>query len=403
MIATLWDLLELTLRWLHVITGIAWIGASFYFVWLDNSLRDPPEWKAKQGVKGDLWAFHGGGIYEVAKYRMAPPSMPARLHWFYWEAYSTWITGMLLLLVLYYFKAGSYLVAPGGIVQQPLLAVLASLAFIFSGVAVYELLLRMGLAARPPLLIAIAVVLALGYSFAAHELFSPRAAYLHVGIVIATIMVANVFIGIIPPQRAMVRALEEGREPDGDALAMAKLRSTHNNYLTLPVLFCMISNHYPVLYGHRYSWLVLVYIIFVAGSARQYFNLKHRDVHKPGILVACVLAFALVALGVAWDSRQPALADSPAVTDTQALAVASQHCSVCHSKHPTQAGFTAPPAGIVLESPADFAAHADRALVAVSSQYMPLGNLTGMSGDERALLLTWLRQVQASGAASAAQ
>ncbi|TGD74623.1 hypothetical protein E4634_05315 [Mangrovimicrobium sediminis] len=399
MIATLWDLLELTLRWLHVITGIAWIGASFYFVWLDNSLRDPPDWKAQQGVKGDLWAFHGGGIYEVAKYRMAPPQMPARLHWFYWEAYSTWITGMLLLMVLYYFQADTYLVGPDNPVRAPLAAVGLSLVYIASGVAVYELPLRAGLAARPPLLVASGLVLALLYSYAAHLLFAPRAAYLHVGILIATIMVANVFIGIIPPQRAMVRALEAGREPDAGGLAMAKLRSTHNNYLTLPVLFCMISNHYPLLYGHRFAWLILVYIVFVAGSARQYFNLKHRDIHRPGILLTCAGLFALLALWLAWDARPPpAAAGEPRVADAAMLEVSAAHCAVCHAAQPTQPGFTAAPAGIELESVDDLRRQSARVAVAVSSGYMPLGNLTGMSDAERQLLLTWLRQ---SGAAPA--
>ncbi|MFV8816320.1 urate hydroxylase PuuD [Haliea sp. E17] len=400
MIATLWDLLELTLRWLHVITGVAWIGASFYFIWLDNSLQDPPEWKAQQGVKGDLWAFHGGGIYEVAKYRSAPAQMPGHLHWFYWEAYSTWITGMALLMVLYYFQADTYLVAADGLVRQPWAAVATSLAYILSGVVVYELLLRSGISGRIPLLLGVALLLALVYSYLAHMLFSARAAYLHVGILIATIMVANVFIGIIPPQRAMVRALEAGREPDAAAMGRAKLRSTHNNYLTLPVLFCMVSNHYPVLYGHRFAWLLLVYIIFVAAAARQYFNLRHKGIHRPLILVTCAALYILLALGVAWDSRPALAAGAPRVSDAEALAVAAEHCAGCHSAQPSQPGFVAPPAGIVLESAADFHSYANRALVAVSSQYMPLGNLTGMETQERELLLNWLRQMSAGGAVS---
>ncbi len=401
MTAILWDLLELALRWLHVITGIAWIGASFYFVWLDNSLEDPPAWKSKQGVKGDLWAFHGGGIYEVAKYQAAPPEMPARLHWFYWEAYSTWITGMALLMVAYYFRADTYLIGADGLVREPFGAVLASLGYILSGVLVYEVLLRSGVTGRPLVLIAAALLLALAYSYAAHLLFAPRAAYLHVGIVIATVMVANVFVGIIPPQRAMVRALEAGQAPDVAALARAKLRSTHNNYLTLPVLFCMVSNHYPLLYGHRYAWLILVYIVFVAAASRQYFNLRHKGTHRPAILLACTGLFVLLALAIAWDGRPAPAGAAARVASTQALAIAAEHCTVCHARQPSQAGFVAPPAGVVLESEADLRNHADRAAVAVASQYMPLGNLTGMQAQERELLLAWLRQVGAAQPAAA--
>ncbi|HEY7774925.1 MAG TPA: urate hydroxylase PuuD, partial [Kineobactrum sp.] len=356
---TLLELATLAARWVHLITGIAWIGASFYFVWLDNSLAPAPAWKREQGVQGDLWSFHGGGIYEVAKYRAAPPAMPETLHWFYWEAYSTWLSGMVLLVLLYYLQASSYLVAPAGWVPGPGLAVIASLAFIGSGLLAYEALLRLGAAGRPPLFIGLMILLLALFSWLASQLFAPRAAYLHVGILMGTIMVGNVLIGIIPPQRAFVRAIAAGGPLPVAGLVSAKLRSTHNNYLTLPVLFCMISNHYPLLYGHRFGWLLLVAIIVITGTARHFFNLRHRGIYRPSILVGCAALFIILGLLLAWERRPVVVgAELPAVDTAQVLAVARVHCTVCHADKPTWPGFAAAPAGIVLETAADFRRYA---------------------------------------------
>lgn len=393
--ATLIDLSSLVVRWLHIITGIAWIGASFYFIWLDNSLRAPPDWKTQQGVSGDLWAFHGGGIYEVAKYKAAPPTMPRRLHWFYWEAYSTWITGMLLLFVVYYLQAPSYLLSADTPVNSATTAILASLAVIASGVIVYELVLRLGLTNSALRLALIALPLLTGYCLLLVMLFPGRAAYIHMGIILGTIMVANVFIGIIPAQRQFVSAIENGETPDTAPLALAKLRSTHNNYLTLPVLFCMISNHYPLLYGHRYNGLILLAIILITAASRQYFNWRHRDINRPWILWLCSALFLALAAALVIEQQPAASNPGKPVNSAAALSVLQEHCSVCHAQSPSHPGFSAAPLGMILEDESDLLPRLDKVGIAVSTRYMPLGNLTGMSDTERSLLLQWLDALRA--------
>lgn len=387
------DMLGLLFRWLHMIVGIAWVGASFYFIWLDNNLREPPKWKQDKGIKGDLWSFHGGGIYEVAKYKAGPEKMPKTLHWFYWEAYSTWITGMCLMFVIYYFQASTYLVPVDGWLTDPYAVIAASICFIVSGVAIYELLIRSKLADQP-LAFAVALTLVLSvYSWLSYQLFSGRAAYIHMGVLVGSIMAANVFIGIIPPQREFVRAIESETELPLQGLQMAKLRSTHNNYLTLPVLFCMISNHYPVLYGHRHGWLILMAIFVIAAGARQFFNLKHKGIHKPQILATCFVLFIVLSFAIGWDKykQQEALASLTVPTET-ALPIAAEHCSVCHASEPSFPGMLAPPAGMILVSEQDFSLHAASAMDAISTDYMPLGNITGMTSEERETLLGWLNQ-----------
>ena len=236
--------LNLAFRWFHVVAAIAWIGASFYFIWLDLNLRPPPQWKTDQGIKGDLWAIHGGGIYEVAKYHERPAEMPVKLHWFKWEAYSTWLSGTGLLILMYYLQAQNYLVGHNTLIQSPGWAVVASAIFILGGQLIYEVLLRTPLVKRGLLIAVALLVIITAASYIAHQLFSPRAAYLHVGAMIATWMAGNVFWGIMPAQRKFVAAVSNNQAPDTHAMGFAKLRSTHNNYLTLPVIFCMLSNHY---------------------------------------------------------------------------------------------------------------------------------------------------------------
>lgn len=391
MIVFITDVLSLVVRWLHVITGIAWVGASFYFIWLDNSLQEAPEWKQQRGIKGDLWSFHGGGIYEVAKYKLGPAEMPKTLHWFYWEAYSTWLTGMLLLLLVYYLQVSTYLLPPDGPIKQPLIGIAVSLAFIASGYVGYELLLRAGLAARP-LQFALYVALMLAVlSRLSVELFNDRAAWLHMGIVVGTIMVANVFFGIIPPQRRFVQQMEAGVEPEAAPLAMAKLRSTHNNYFTLPVLFCMISNHYPFLYGHRYNWLILILVMAITATARQFFNLRHKGIYRPSILAACAAAFIVLMGVIGWDSqRSSSAATTSSLSDLDAMALVTQHCSGCHATTPTFPGFAAPPLGVVLTSPDEVRLHAEKARQALLANYMPLGNLSGLTPAQRQQLVGWL-------------
>jgi uncharacterized membrane protein len=391
--------LNLAFRWFHVVAAIAWIGASFYFIWLDLSLREPPQWKADKGVKGDLWAIHGGGIYEVAKYHLRPQEMPQKLHWFKWEAYSTWLSGTGLLILMYYLQAQTYLVGHNTWIQSPGWAVVASIAFILGGQLIYELLLRTPLVKRG-LLIAAALLVVISFaSYLAHQLFSARAAYLHVGAMIATWMAGNVFWGIMPAQRKFIAAVSANEPPDMTAMAFAKLRSTHNNYLTLPVIFCMISNHYSFLYSHAYSWLALVAIGLCLAWGRHFFNLKHLGVVKPKILLSSFAGLIFIAIlmsisapgkyiaAVKADSTSTQNQVSDEARVTQLIQV---HCANCHSTVPTQTGFTAAPAGLLIDSVAHLKVQKVRALPALQSGYMPLGNFHQMTDVERKTLIDWL-------------
>ncbi len=405
---------NLAFRWFHVVAAIAWIGASFYFIWLDLSLREPPQWKADKGVKGDLWAIHGGGIYEVAKYHLRPPEMPVKLHWFKWEAYSTWLSGTGLLILMYYLQAQTYLVGHNTLIQSPGLAVIASIAFILCGQLVYELLLRTPLVKRGLVIAAALLAIITFASYIAHQLFSARAAYLHVGAMIATWMAGNVFWGIVPAQRKFVAAVSNNEAPDTCAMAFAKLRSTHNNYLTLPVIFCMLSNHYSFLYSHAYSWLVLVGIGLCLAWGRHFFNLKHLGYVKPIILVTSLLGIVVIAVLMSFTSGSPssssftstnsttsnsASAGGDAIQkDTQTASTDAAkitqlihvHCTNCHAATPSQPGFAAAPAGLIIDSAALLAAQKIRALPALYSGYMPLGNFNQMTDLDRKALIDWL-------------
>ena len=394
--AYLSEWLALMVRWFHVIAGVAWIGASFYFVWLDNHLREPPDWKKQEGIKGDLWAIHGGGIYEVAKYQLAPKTMPRELHWFKWEAYSTLLSGLALLFVVYYLGSPGYLIDPAKADISTGAGIAIGLGTLIGVMVIYESLIRSPLAGNGKAfgLVLFATLLAVDWGL--FQVFSGRGAYIHVGAVIGTIMVANVFLGIVPSQRALVNALNEGKEPDqrvARLAELAKLRSTHNNYLTLPIIFIMISNHYPMLYGHEYGWAILAAIGFITAFARHYFNRKHRDIHKPSILVAAAVMAGVLIWVVAPAPAEPMAAGTEAVSDDTVTTIVETHCATCHAETPTQPGFQSAPAGIKLDDLSLLAAHKAKVLqAAVSSQYMPLGNMTGMTEEERELLGRWLSE-----------
>ncbi len=389
------DWLSLVVRWLHLITGIAWIGASFYFVWLDNSLEPPPTWKQEKGVKGDLWAFHGGGIYEVAKYQLAPPVMPQHLHWFKWEAYSTWITGMCMLAVVYYLQADTYLVGSDSWASNAPTAIGTSIAYLLTGFILYELALNAGLAQRGKVFLLFMVALLAFAAWFATFAFSGRGAFIHLGALMGTIMVANVYFGIIPAQKGFIKSIEAGETPDASPMEFAKLRSVHNNYLTLPVIFCMISNHYPMLYGHRYSWLILLAIVAISAYGRHFFNLRHRNIIKPSILIFAALAFLSLVTLLAWDRHlETQKLSSRQVDNQQAMQVVEERCAVCHSAQPSFPGIVAPPLGMVMTAPEEIAPFAEKMSVAINTNYMPLANVTSMTEEERQLLLSWLNQMQ---------
>ncbi|MDP8985482.1 MAG: urate hydroxylase PuuD, partial [Pseudomonadota bacterium] len=297
------DWLSLLGRWVHLITGIAWIGSSFYFVWLDNHLLAPDDSLARKGVGGELWAVHGGGFYNAQKYRVAPPALPRSLHWFYWEAYSTLLSGLFLLGILYYAQAEIYLIDPRVAALSKPLAIAISLAFIVGGWGIYDALCRSALARRPAWLAAVLTLLFAAAAYALCHLFSGRGAFIQFGAMLGATMVANVFFVIIPGQREMVRAKQQGRDPDPQAGLRGKLRSVHNTYFTLPVLFTMISNHYPMTFGARYNWLVLIAMGAAGLSIRVYFVARHKRHERggktapwPALLGLAVLAATAAAL-----------------------------------------------------------------------------------------------------------
>jgi uncharacterized membrane protein len=381
--------LNMFFRWFHVIAGVAWIGASFYFVWLDNSLENPPQWKKDKGIGGDLWAIHGGGFYEVAKYKLGPEKMPENLHWFKWEAYTTWLTGMVMLWIVYYIGAESFLIDRSRMDFTQGQAIAAGMGFIISGVAVYEAMVRSPLQKNSKLFGLILFGFLIFMSWFAFQIFSARGAYIHVGAILGTIMAGNVFLGIMPAQRALVEAVERGESPDPKYGAFAKLRSTHNNYFTLPIIFIMISNHYPMTYGHEQGWLVLVAIGFISAYARHFFNLKNQGVSKPSILVISAIMLAALAAAMV-PAKIEAQKGEVVLTDVQVMAIVEQRCASCHAVSPSNAGFATAPAGIILESAEQALAMKDKMIPALQTGYMPLGNLTKMTDLERQQLMVWL-------------
>lgn len=394
--AYLMDWLQLFFRWFHVIAGIAWIGASFYFIWLDNSLREPPQWKKDKGIKGDLWAVHGGGYYEVAKYHLGPEEQPETLHWFKWEAYTTWLTGMVLMVLIYYVGAQAYLVDASKFAFTTPQAVMISVVALAMGLAVYEGLLRTPLRRNGMAFGLVLFLILTAFAWVMTSLFSGRGAYMQVGALIGTIMAANVFLGIIPAQRKMVAAVQAGETPDPAPALMAKLRSTHNNYLTLPIIFIMLSNHYPMTYGHEWNWAVLAAICAISAYARHYFNLKHQGKVQPAILVIALVALAGLAFLMAPPSATQTTVSDERAAELSAISVGEingileVHCAGCHAASPSSPMFSSPPAGLVFENTDHLMAMTDRVVTSMRSGYMPLGNMTGLSGEERALVIEWI-------------
>ena len=389
--AYLLDWLNLLARWLHFVTGIAWIGSSFYFIWLDNHLEPPAnEADAARGVGGELWSVHGGGFYRAEKFSGAPPALPATLHWFKWEAYTTWLSGMFLLALVYWYGASVYLVDASVADLSPVAAVLASMAIIAGGWIVYDGLCRSPIGRRDSALGIVLFLLVGLLAWGLCQLFSGRAAYIHFGAVLGTIMVANVFFVIIPGQRRMVEAAERGEAPNLEDGIAAKRRSVHNTYFTLPVLFAMTSNHFAMLYGHPLSWLLLVAVSLAGALVRVYFVARHRGKASPWPLVA---AGVLVLLAVILVAPRPAAAVAGGrATLDDVRGVVHARCVSCHAAEPSQPGFVAPPGGVVLESDEQIRAEAGRIhQQTVVTRIMPIGNLTGITEDERAVIDRWFR------------
>jgi len=388
--------LNLVIRFAHLITGIAWVGASFYFVWLDNHLLKPPAIKAEKGIGGDLWAIHGGGFYEVAKYKLAPPVMPTTLHWFKWEAYTTWITGFLLLSLMFYVGAETYLIDKRVADLTQWQAILFGLGSIVVGVGIYEILVRTKLRNHGIILGLILMAVATALSYGLTQIFSARGAYMHMGAIIGTIMAGNVFFGIMPSQRALVKAVEAGTAPDPAYGLNAKVRSTHNTYTTLPILFIMISNHYPMTFNHSANWLVLMAIVLITAAVRQYFVLRHFGKQKPLILVASVVATIMLAVAIAPRATEiTAEQKNQIVTDAEITQIIAQRCGSCHAEQPTDDIFTIAPAGVIFSDIASIKQWAPRIKArVVDAKDMPFMNKTEMTDQERLKLALWLAQLK---------
>jgi uncharacterized membrane protein len=394
----LWVWGEAFLRWLHASAGIAWIGASFYFVHLDLSLKKrdglPP------GAYGEAWQVHGGGFYNMVKYLVAPARLPPELTWFKWEAYATWFSGFALVVAVYYANAGLYLVSPEVLDMSPAAGIALSVAGLVLGWSVYDGLCRSPLGRNEAVLAATGFVFLTALAWVATHLFSPRGAFMQMGALIGTVMAANVLMVIIPGQRKVVADLIAGRTPDPVHGQRGKQRSTHNNYLTLPVVFVMLSGHYPLAYATRWSWAIFALLLVMGGTIRHFFNVRHQGKPSPwwtwGAALVCGLAIVwLSALGPAGaaaprDGTRTAAATAP-VTFQQVEEIVISRCSMCHAADPVWAGIVRPPHGVMLDTPERIKAHARGiALAAVWSSAMPPSNVTSMTSEEREVLAHWI-------------
>jgi uncharacterized membrane protein len=385
-----WSWGDLVIRWLHVIAAMAWIGASFYFIALDKHLRPPAEaTDAARGVGGEAWEIHGGGFYRVEKFRVAPETLPEPLYWFKWEAYTTWLSGFALLIVVFYIHASTYLVDKTVANLSSAEAIVISVAGLVLAWLVYDALCRLLGARDWALAVAVFAFIVLA-AWGAGRLFAAQAAYIEVGAMIGTIMVGNVFFVIIPAHWKLVRAKEAGREPDPAWNARGKQRSVHNNYLTLPVVFAMLSYHFPFTYGHSHAWLILVVLLAIGAWVRHYFNLRHSGQNAWWIPASAALATVVLAVLIR-PTNHVLQSSGPAPTLAQVQAIVQARCAPCHSMTPTEPGYSAPPAGIEFDTAVEIEGQASLInSLAVQTHAMPLGNATHMTPSERLTLARWL-------------
>ncbi len=387
------DWLNLLIRWAHLIAAIGWIGTSFYFIALDLSLRRRE--RMNPGVAGTAWEVHGGGFYHVEKYMVAPAQLPPDLIWFKWEAYLTWLTGFVLLVVQFYCNAEAWLIDPSVMALSPAAAIAISVISLVVGWLVYDGLCRSSLGQHTVGLTVVVLLFILGATILYTSVFSGRAALIHTGSLLGTLMAVNVFGIIIPNQKKAVAALIAGREPDPRYGAIGKQRSVHNTYLTLPVILFMVSGHYPMLTGHPHVWL-LAAMILVGGACARHFLVRH-EVGEPLARIAWTLPVILLSLGVAVWLTAPT---SPSVdnagkidpvSELTVLAISDKHCVSCHATRPTNAAFPVAPKGVMLETVGELRRYAPLIIQhAVEGRSMPLGNMTGMTEGERTQLGAWL-------------
>ena len=384
------DWLNLLLRWGHVIAGIAWIGSSFYFIWLDLRLNVPPRNPESEDVGGDLWAVHGGGFYHAQKYKVAPAELPEPLHWFKWEAYTTWLTGFALFVVVYYLQAGALLVDPKVADISVTTAIVSSIALLIGGWVLYDLACRSGIHGIGFLVLGLATLLVLCYGVC--QLYGGRGAYMQVGAMLGTIMAANVLFVIIPSQKQLVAAKLAGREPDASFGARAKQRSVHNNYFTLPVIFTMLSSHYAFTYAHRYNWAVLFVLFAASMLIRHFFNLRNQGrpnfaLPVTGLVMIAVLAVLIAPHGL---GKGEGASGASATSFADVREIIQSRCVACHSVRPTHPTAPVPAAGVTLDQPREISVWAPRIFDrTVVTRTMPLANLTHMTDAERSVISRW--------------
>ncbi len=383
--------LSMILRWLHVIAGIAWIGSSFYFIHLDLSLKARSG--LPDGVKGEAWQVHGGGFYHMVKYLVAPARMPDELTWFKWEAYTTWLSGFALMILVYYLGAGFFLIDKAVLDISPRAAVALSLALLFVPWLVYEAMCRSPLGRSETTLALVGYVFLVAATYLYTHMFSGRGAFNQIGALIGTIMVANVFAVIIPNQKKIIAALVAGRPPDAKLGEQGKQRSVHNNYLTLPVIFLMISSHYPLLFATRFNWLIVAIVLIIGPVIRHFFNSRHEGRGSPWWTWA-VAAAGMVAIAWLSTAGPPDVARGAVLhgsTSAEAAEIVSSRCSMCHANEPVWTGIVVAPKGVKLDTADAIRLHARSIeLNAVRSNAMPPGNVTDMTAGERSALAAWL-------------
>jgi len=389
--STLLEWLSLLLRWIHVIAGIMWIGDSLLFMWIDSHLSPDPA--GRNDVAGVTWLIHGGGYYHLEKRLLVPGRLPPRLRWFWVEATSTWLSGFLLLILIYYMSADAFMIDRGVSALTPGQAIAVGLGMIVGGWLLYDGLWRTDLRHRPAVIVAFSLLLLAASGAVATHLLSARAAFLHVGAMLGTIMAANVWVHILPPQYRMVQAAREGREIDYSLGVHAKTRSTHNTYLTFPVIFLMISQHFPAVYAARPAWLVLLLFFVLGAGARHLMLAGIRTAKATATVTAAALAalIYLTALPTLSARVAPAAPSGPAPSFVEIRTVLVQRCAVCHSETPVMPGFVAPPVNVRMDTPQQIRALAGRIRVrAVEQKTMPPGNVTFMTDDERELIRRWI-------------
>ena len=384
--------LNLVIRWAHVVLGIAWIGASFYFIFLENSLNRTEN--LRDELAGNLWAIHGGGFYYVEKYKNAPAVLPKNLHWFKYEAYFTWLTGFLLLVLVYFMNAKAVMIDPAVSSISGPAAIAVGLTTLVAGWLLYDLMCKSSLLQKTKWFAITGFTLMTGISWLLSTLLSGRAAFMLVGALLGTIMAGNVFFCIIPSQKALVNATREGKPVNPDLGKTAGLRSLHNNYMTLPVVFIMISNHFPTTFSDHFNWAVLAGLTVASVAVRHYHNLYEKGRHPFWLLpiaAAGLIAMAIITAPV----RKKAAKDLPPVSFSAIQPIIQNRCITCHSANPTDDVNKTAPNGIMFDTPEQIKSHADRILVrAVQTRTMPQGNKTGMTDEERELLRIWIGQNQ---------